>query len=441
MFKVVGYSAAGALTIVSVITNARFGWTLGANTVDRTAYAATSVAIDVLKVGLPLLAMPLWANRRRALAVCAIAMWICCTTWSAIAALGFAASTRGETVAQRIADAKARTGWEATVERAERQIADLALHRPSAVVRAELNAAVVAGSVWQRSKRCTDITLDGSRAACAEVLRLRQELATAEEVERLENKVVAGRAQLATVSVAGADADPQATVLASLIGFDQTHIRAGIAFLMALILEAGSALGFAIVATATKGFPQPQHQTIYRHANPAQPTTQTQQGSAPSDNDIRRWALSGLDIDPVSSVPARRAYEGFCNGARGQGIEPPTETYFGRQLTKEIALLGGRKRRTRNATVYSGIGLKKPRSTPANGPSLRLDPPSMTATVTPGGNAPTPHPPDDCSHHGQCLPTGRKRATRRSLRDRKVPKPGSAFERCAAAAVHRPGKC
>jgi hypothetical protein len=138
------------------------------------------------------------------------------------------------------------------------------------------------------------ITVEVSRAAWAEVLRLRQELVTAEAAERLESKVVAGRARLATVSVAGADADPQATAFASLIGVEQTHIRAGIAFLMALILEAGSALGFAIVATATKGFPQPQHQTIHRHANPAQPATQTQQGSAPSDSDIRRWALSGL---------------------------------------------------------------------------------------------------------------------------------------------------
>jgi hypothetical protein len=46
--------------------------------------------------------------------------------------------------------------------------------------------------------------------------------------------------------VPGADADPQATVLTSLIGFDQTQTRAGIAFLLALIVEAGSAVGFAI---------------------------------------------------------------------------------------------------------------------------------------------------------------------------------------------------
>src|SRR5262249_25451400 len=151
-------------------------------------------------------------------------------------------STRGETVAQRTADAKARTGWEATVERAEHQLANLTPYRPAPVVRAELDAAVVVGSVWQRSKQCTNVTLDESRAACLEVLRLRQELAAAEAAEHLENKLVAGRAKLATVTVAGADADPQATALASLVGVDPAHVRTGIGLLLAFVLEAGSAL-------------------------------------------------------------------------------------------------------------------------------------------------------------------------------------------------------
>jgi hypothetical protein len=263
-------------------------------------------------------------------------MWIGCTTWSANAALGFVASTRGETVAQRIADAKARTGWEATVERAEQQMAHLARHRPAAVVRADFNAVVVVGSIWQRSKQCTDITLAESRDACAEVLRLRQELATAEETERLESRVAASRAQLATVSVASADADPQTTVLASLIGVDQANIRAGIALLLAFISEAGLAVGFAIISTATKGVPSPAtprrpsspRPSTARHPNPARLRT--------LDDHIGRWALSELDIDPASSVPARRAYESFCNWALGQGIGPPSESYFGRQFTKEI---------------------------------------------------------------------------------------------------------
>jgi len=110
MLKFVGYSAASVLTMMSVVANARFGWTLGSSWLDRAAFVATSVGIDLFKVTLPLLAMQLGSNRHRSLAACALAMWIGCATWSANAALGFVATTRGETVAQRIADAKARTG-------------------------------------------------------------------------------------------------------------------------------------------------------------------------------------------------------------------------------------------------------------------------------------------------------------------------------------------
>ena len=56
-----------------------------------------------------------------------------------------------------------------------------------------------------------DLTLEESRLACAPVLGLRKELAAAEAAERLEAQLVAGRTQLATVSVAGSVADPQAS--------------------------------------------------------------------------------------------------------------------------------------------------------------------------------------------------------------------------------------
>jgi hypothetical protein len=63
MLKFVGYSAASVLTMMSVVANARFGWTLGSSWLDRAAFVATSVGIDLFKVTLPLLAMQLGSNR------------------------------------------------------------------------------------------------------------------------------------------------------------------------------------------------------------------------------------------------------------------------------------------------------------------------------------------------------------------------------------------
>jgi hypothetical protein len=61
------------------------------------------------------------------------------------------------------------------------------------------------------------------------VLGLRKELAAAEAAKRLEAQLVAGRAELATVAVAGSVADPQASALARLIGADEVTVRTSIA--------------------------------------------------------------------------------------------------------------------------------------------------------------------------------------------------------------------
>ena len=361
--RCLGYLAAAALAIVSATANARFGWTWGTSAFDKYVYSLTSVAIDLLKICLPLLAMPLWTNRHRAAAACAAVLWLACMTWSTSAAIGFAASTRGETVQQRIAETKTRTGWEAVVERAERQFANLDRFRPAEVVRAQLSGVVVPLNVWQRSKGCTEVTVEETRHACTQVVKLRRELSTAEAAEKLESTLVAGRAQLATVPVAGADADPQTTALARVSGLDEASIRAGITILLAFVLEAGSAVGFAIVAAANKANPAP---SAPMHPSPQKPAATRRVHSAPSrtSDDLRRWALSRLDIDPGASVPARRAHKDYCNWARSQGIEPTTETFFGRQFTNEIASLGGHKRRTRRGTVYSGVSLAAVAGTP-----------------------------------------------------------------------------
>src|SRR5207344_2139899 len=111
--------------------------------------------------------------------------------------------------------------------------------------------------LWKRSRQCHDLTLEQNRLACAPVLGLRKELAAAEAAERLEAQLVAGRTQLATVSVAGSVADPQASALARLTGADEGTVRSGIAILLAVLIEGGSALGFTLVSVATARNPPP----------------------------------------------------------------------------------------------------------------------------------------------------------------------------------------
>ena len=171
-------------------------------------------------------------------------------------------------------------------------------HRPPDVIKAELASAAVPLHIWRRSRQCLDLTLEESRLACAPVLGLRKELAVAEAAERLEAQLVAGRTQLATASVAGSVADPQASALARLTGADEGTIRTGIALLLAGLIEVGSALGFTLVSIATARNPQPPSTTrrVAGSSNSAAPQAQARRSTGPQARERRvqtRHAAAG----------------------------------------------------------------------------------------------------------------------------------------------------
>jgi hypothetical protein len=182
------------------------------------------------------------------------------------------------------------------VERAENQLATLGKHRPPDVIKAELASAAVPLHIWRRSRQCLDLTLEESRLACAPVLGLRKELAAAEAAERLEAQLVAGRTQLATASVAGSVADPQASALAWLIGTDERTIRTCIALLLAGLIEVGSALGFTLVSVATARNPPSAPGHVPGSVNTARPHANAQHGVVAHANECR------VQTGPVASA-------------------------------------------------------------------------------------------------------------------------------------------
>ena len=359
LLNTAGYAAAIAFCVVSLGANFRYGISLGDEPFDKSLYAAASVAADAFKIMLPLVMMQLWARRHLVLSLASLALWLGCVGWSLSSAVGFALASRSEAVAERAATAQTRNGWEATVERAETQLSTLGRHRPVAVIRAELKGATTSPLVWQRTKECTEATLAESRALCGPVLGLRQELAAAEAAERLEGHLVAGREQLAALPVAGLTADPQASELARLAGLDEGTVRTVLALLLALLIEAGSALGFMLLGLANVTHPAApkevarpaQAPPTRRRAGPPRPTT--------CDGAIKRWGVTRLDVDPGVEIPARAAYDDFCRWARTQRIEPCSETRFGTEFTFRVGDLGGRKVKRRDRAYYVGVALKE----------------------------------------------------------------------------------
>jgi hypothetical protein len=417
ILRMSGYAAAAAFCAVSVGANLRYGLSLGTNPIDKTTYAVASIAADVFKIAAPLLALSLWSKRFHILAIVGLVLWLGCVAWSMASAVGFVLSSRGDAIAERAAISATRHGWEAKVERAESQLATLGKHRPPDVIKAELASAAVPLHIWRRSRQCLDLTLEESRLACAPVLGLRKELAAAEAAERLEAQLVAGRTQLATASVAGPVADPQASALARLTGADEGTIRTGIALLLAGLIEVGSALGFTLVSVATARNPRPSTRRVAGSSNSADPQAHARRPTGPEARERRvqtrhtagdrrkrracpschlgsprdksplpapgsvpslqvrshtkpqlssradpldRWVQTRLNLDPVGSVPARDAYADFCRWARASGIEPCTETRFGRDFTARIIHLGGVKVKRRDRAYYHGVAFENP---------------------------------------------------------------------------------
>ena len=147
ILKMSGYAAAAAFCVVSVSANLQYGLSLGKTPIDKATYAAASVAADVLKMAVPMLALSVWSKRFHILAIAGLALWLGCVGWSMASAVGFVLSSRGEVIADRTAEVATRHGWEAKVERAENQLATLGKHRPVDVIKAEVIAPMTQARV------------------------------------------------------------------------------------------------------------------------------------------------------------------------------------------------------------------------------------------------------------------------------------------------------
>ena len=139
----VGYFGATVLSAVSLIANLRYGLSLARHPLDQATSAGASVAIDLLKALLPVVALRLWGSRHRLVAIASAILWLGCLSWSLSNAIGFSLATRAEVNAERGTEKVAHAGWVTTVDRTERQLSALGNARPAAVVKADLAAANV----------------------------------------------------------------------------------------------------------------------------------------------------------------------------------------------------------------------------------------------------------------------------------------------------------
>jgi hypothetical protein len=239
---------------VTATGTARFASALGYPAL--TGYTVGAV-FDVAKAVLPV-ALLVFLTRRAfmSFAVMGVA-WLGLVTYSSLAThatVGMAIGSIERTGAWKMegrANIKAEL---ATLKQRLGALADPKMPRPAATVREALTGEKVPPGVWRRSQECLNIRRSAYfQKACAQVLKLRHELAAAENYAQLDARAMQLRETLAAAPpVATSDALPEA--FAVTIGrLVPLKGRIGVALLLTLVIEIMSCFGFAGLRALREG--------------------------------------------------------------------------------------------------------------------------------------------------------------------------------------------
>jgi hypothetical protein len=212
-------ATAVGLTCVGLIMNARFAASFGQSVEAAVLLATIGLAVDMLAVVLPTVAVQLWHRRSILASGAAWTIWSAALCMTLLAATGFASTNIGDAVAGRAKVASESSALSERIGRLRSERAGISETRSMAAIDVELQRAQPeAQSVWRITNGCRDVTRTVSARACEKVLELREALATAERRDGLDAELRAAESKLATLP-AIALADPQATTAAEILAW------------------------------------------------------------------------------------------------------------------------------------------------------------------------------------------------------------------------------
>lgn len=403
---IMGVLAAGVLLAVSAAMNWRFGYQLGKTEFDGQIYGAASAAADCFKALTPFFLFAAIRNRMWSQAAAAACVWLVVTGYSLTAALGHAALNRQDTTGERAVQAQTYKDLRADLKRAQDQLSWVPQHRPAAAVESDISG-MKGQRPWAWTKECSDIKGKEGREFCQKFHGLGAELASAQQGQRLEERISAINAKLAGVSggKAMAEADPQASVLAQLTGISVEKVQIGLTVLVAILLEIGSGFGMFVafsqwrlhdrqapsapamparvapVAVRVKPVkaPAPAVEPVAKEeprldvkpepvalppaaplvaappvsAAPVANDNKTMPRMVAPETDVQRFYKERLEPAEGSSLTATALYEDYCAWCEDQGKEPLALPTFGR----EFGELGVNKSKIAGRVRYIGIKL------------------------------------------------------------------------------------
>jgi hypothetical protein len=260
LFLIIGGVATAAMLLISMRLNFLFGSSLGQTPEKALVFGCVSVITDAWKGLGPVFILALYRAKRRWSVAGAAAIWIVCFCYSISSALGVAIEDRSSRTGSRETILRNYDETVAEEKRLEEKRKGLRRHRSAAELEAAINAGLlrpvessqrIRGAVGELSNNCH--RADARTAeSCAEIGRLREELAAANEERDLERRLSALTTQARALRERGAmkAADPQAELLSRLSAglLSPADIGPGLSLLLAMAIELVSAFGPTVLS-------------------------------------------------------------------------------------------------------------------------------------------------------------------------------------------------
>lgn len=370
---VLGVLAAAVLLVVSAAMNWSFGFSLGRTEFDSHLYGAASAAADGLKALLPFFLFAAIRNKIWSQAAAAAVVWVVVIGFSFTSAVGQSALNRKDSAGKRTEQSLAYKDTRAALKQAQSELGWVPQHRPMAALQSAIQA-YKNQSPWRWTKACTKVTGPKGRGYCDKYHALKSELGSAERAAKLKLEIATLSAKLSTATGAElAGGDPQAEMLAGLMGLDVNSVQTGMALLLAVLLEIGSGLGMYVAFSQWR---------LYDMAAPAVPAAATEPSvvvaavktpkakakprvsandnkRAPKlvapETDVERFRKESVATAEGSSLTATELYEDYCSWCEDQQKEPLALPTFGREFGE---LNGIKKAKIAGRVRYIGIKLK-----------------------------------------------------------------------------------
>ena len=240
---------------ISMRVNFLFSYSLGQTPERAEVFGWVSVISDLWKALGLIIVVVLFREKRQWAATAASVIWGACLLYSVTSAVGAAIEDRSSRTGNREAIVMNYDEFAADVKRLEEKRNGLRAHRSAPIVEAAISALFMhtiesyrrtSSTVGEVSANCQHAD-QRTTDVCAEVAKLREELAAAKEENELNREIAKLKGEARDLRERGAikSSDPQAELLSSVTGgwLSPRDVGRALALLLGMTIEFVSAFG------------------------------------------------------------------------------------------------------------------------------------------------------------------------------------------------------